>query len=77
MLGSVDDLVQFGREVPLDDVIIALPLSADRRVQVIVDKLKVLPTDLRVSAESIAEKFPIRGLSYLGDVPLIGSSIEP
>ena len=44
----------------LDHVIIALPLTADRRVQEIVHKLKVLPADLLVSAEFIAEKFPIR-----------------
>jgi Undecaprenyl-phosphate glucose phosphotransferase len=72
VLGSTDDLVHFARQTPLDDVIIALPLSAERRLQAIVQKLKVLPADLRLSAESIAENFPIQGLSYLGDTPLIG-----
>jgi lipopolysaccharide/colanic/teichoic acid biosynthesis glycosyltransferase len=58
-------------------VIIALPLSAERRLRVIVDKLKVLPADLRLSADPIAENFPIRGPSYLGDVPLIGIVDRP
>ena len=78
VLGNIDDLVQFGRQIQLDDVIIALPLTADRRVQEIVDKLKVLPADLLVSARSsIAEKFPIRGVSYLGGVPLIAVADRP
>ena len=77
VLGDADDLVRFARQVPLDDVIIALPLTAERRLRAIVDKLKVLPADLRLSAASIAESFPIRGVSYLGDVPLIGIVDRP
>jgi Undecaprenyl-phosphate glucose phosphotransferase len=77
VLGNTDDLVHFARQVPLDDVIIALPLTAEPRLQAIVGKLKMLPADLRLSAEVIAENVPIRGLSYLGDVPLIGIIDRP
>jgi exopolysaccharide biosynthesis polyprenyl glycosylphosphotransferase len=77
VLGNTDDLLRFAREVMLDEVIIALPLSAERRLKEIIDKLKVLPTDLRLSAEAIAENFPLRGMSHLAGAPLLGIVDRP
>ncbi len=77
VLGNTDDLLQFARQVPVEEVIVALPLSAERRLKAIIDKLKRLPSDLRLSVEPMAEQFPIRGISYLGDVPLLGIIDRP
>jgi Undecaprenyl-phosphate glucose phosphotransferase len=77
VLGNTEDLVHFARRVPLDRVIIALPLSAERRLKAIVDKLKVLPADLCLSAESMAESLPLRSISFLGGAPLLGISDRP
>jgi Undecaprenyl-phosphate glucose phosphotransferase len=77
VLGNTDDLIRFAREFPIDEVIIALPLGAERRLKALVAKLKVLPVDLRLSPVSITENLPLLGISYLGDVPLLGIVDRP
>lgn len=64
MLGTIDDLLQYARHTPIDDIIIALPLSEEQRIKAIVDKLKALPVDLRLSAEQLGEVCPIRRLDH-------------
>jgi Undecaprenyl-phosphate glucose phosphotransferase len=64
LLGKTDDLFEYIRHTPIDDIIIALPLSAEQRVKSIVGKLKVLPVDLRLSAEQLGEACPIRRLDH-------------
>jgi Undecaprenyl-phosphate glucose phosphotransferase len=71
VLGSTDDLLRFARQVPIDEIILALPLDAEQRIKMLLEKLRQLPVDLRLSAESIAQAFPIRGFSYVGDVPVL------
>src|SRR4029077_17300388 len=65
------------RRNALDGVIIASPLSAERRLKTLVDKLQVLPVDLSLSAYSIIESFPLRHISYLGGAPLLGIIDRP
>jgi Undecaprenyl-phosphate glucose phosphotransferase len=77
VLGDTDALLRFARRVPLDELIIALPLSAEQRIRSIVDKLKVVPADLRLSAESIAENLPLRGMSRLGGAQLLVIADRP
>jgi Undecaprenyl-phosphate glucose phosphotransferase len=71
VLGNTDDLLHFASHVPVEDVIIALPLSASERLKALVDKLRRLPGDLHLSAEPIAEKFPLRSMSQMSGVPLL------
>jgi FlaA1/EpsC-like NDP-sugar epimerase len=40
VLGTSDDLLRFARQVRIDDVIIALPLDAERRLKTLFEKLK-------------------------------------
>jgi Undecaprenyl-phosphate glucose phosphotransferase len=69
--GTTDDLLAFARRVPVDEIVVALPLSGAQRLKAIFDKLRLLPTDLRLSAEPMTEAFPVRGISYVGDVPML------
>lgn len=71
VIGTTDDLIQFSRRTEVDEVIVALPLSADQRLKGLFEKLKLLPVDLRLSAEPMADAFPVRGISYIGDVPML------
>jgi Undecaprenyl-phosphate glucose phosphotransferase len=71
VLGTTDDLLMFARRVPIDEVIVALPLNAEQRLRMLFAKLRRLPTDLRLSVEPIAEAFPVRGVSHIGDVPML------
>ena len=77
VLGTTNDLLDFVRHVPIDEVIIALPLDAERRLKALCDKLKVLAIDLRLSVQPLAEKFEFRGMSYVGDVPVLEVADRP
>jgi Undecaprenyl-phosphate glucose phosphotransferase len=61
VLGTTDDLVALTRSALIDEIIIALPLRAERRIGDIVAKLRSLPADLRLSIDQIGS-FPMRGI---------------
>jgi Undecaprenyl-phosphate glucose phosphotransferase len=69
--GTTDDLLRFARQTPIDEVIMALPLDAERRVKSLCDKMKALAIDVRVSIEPLAEIFNVRGVGYVGSVPVL------
>jgi Undecaprenyl-phosphate glucose phosphotransferase len=71
VLGTTDDLLQFARQSPIDEIIVALPLSAEDRLKELFDKLKLLPVDLRLSAHPMTRAFPVTGVSRVGDVTLL------
>ena len=77
VLGTTDDLLRFARRVPVDEVIIALPLDAEERLKALFWKLKGIATDLRLSIEPIAERFRVRGMSYVGTVPVLEIADRP
>jgi Undecaprenyl-phosphate glucose phosphotransferase len=77
VLGNTNDLLRTAQRVPVEEIIIALPLGAERRVKELVDILKRLPSDLRVSAETFAGQVPIRSMSYAGGVPLLAIVDRP
>jgi hypothetical protein len=52
LLGNAEHLLHFARRAPVEEVIIALPLSAEQHIKAIVDKPKPSPTDLRVNADN-------------------------
>lgn len=51
VLGNLRDLVAFARANRVDDVVIALPWSADRRLQSIIDLLRELPVNIHLSSD--------------------------
>jgi Undecaprenyl-phosphate glucose phosphotransferase len=69
--GTTDDLLRFARQTPIDEVVIALPLDADRRLKNLCDKMKALAIDVRLSIEPLAETFKVRGMGYVGGVPVL------
>jgi Undecaprenyl-phosphate glucose phosphotransferase len=77
VLGTTADLFDFVRHVPIDEIVIALPLDAERRLKALCDKLKMLAIDLRLSVEPLAEKFAVRRISYVGDVPVLEVADRP
>ena len=70
-LGSVDDLVEFGRRTRVDLVIFSLPISAEGRILQMLKKLWVLPVDIRLAAHTNKLQFRPRSYSYIGKVPVI------
>jgi Undecaprenyl-phosphate glucose phosphotransferase len=70
-LGTVDDLVEFGRRTRVDLVIFSLPISAEGRILQMLKKLWVLPVDIRLAAHATKLQFRPRSYSYIGQVPVI------
>jgi Undecaprenyl-phosphate glucose phosphotransferase len=76
-LGSVDDLVEFGRRTRVDLVIFSLPISAENRILQMLKKLWVLPVDIRLSAHANKLTFRPRSYSYIGKVPMLDVADRP
>ena len=70
-LGTVDDLVEFGRNSRVDLVIFSLPITAENRILHMLRKLWVLPLDIRLSAHTNKLQFRPRSYSYIGKIPVI------
>ena len=70
-LGTVDDLVGFARHTPVDLIIVSLPISAERRLLMMLKKLWVLPVDIRLAAHMSRLRFHPRAYSYVGPVPVL------
>ena len=76
-LGTISELVEFGRITKLDMLIVALPVSAAIRVQQLLRQLWVLPVDIRLSAHADKLKFRPRMYSYEGSLPFIDVVDKP
>lgn len=70
-LGTTDELLRLAPLRPIDEVIIALPLSAERKLKDLCRKLEVLSIDVRLSIEPLAELFHVSCTSYICNVPLL------
>jgi Undecaprenyl-phosphate glucose phosphotransferase len=76
-LGTVEDLVEFGRRTRVDLVIFSLPISAESRILQMLKKLWVLPVDIRLAAHANKLQFRPRSYSYIGKVPVIDVADRP
>lgn len=70
-LGNLEDAIDFGRVSGIDLFILALPPSAEDRIAEIVERLHVLPADVKVSAVGQKLKFRPRAYSHVGNLPCI------
>ena len=76
-LGTVPELVEFGRRARIDMLIVSLPITAEERVLQLLRKVWVLPVDIRLSAQSNKLRFRPRSYSYLGSVPMLDVFDKP
>jgi Undecaprenyl-phosphate glucose phosphotransferase len=76
-LGGLGALIRYCRSMHIDLLIVALPLSAERRVLEIIKRLWVLPVDIRLAAQTSALRFRPRAYSFVGDVPLLDIIDKP
>jgi len=70
-LGTIAELVAFGRMARIDMLIVTLPLSAEARVLQMLKRLWVLPVDIRLSAHTNKLRFRPRSYSYEGTIPFL------
>ncbi len=71
-LGTIPELVEFGRRARIDMLIVSLPITAESRVLELLKKVWVLPVDIRLSAHTNKLRFRPRSYSYEGAVPFLG-----
>ena len=78
--GRLEDLIEAGRAGKIDQIIIALPQAADRRVADIAKKLEQLPISLHVVthiASDLVDVTPGHTVSSLGPVGLLDVKSTP
>ena len=70
-LGNVADLQDYARHNRIDLIIVAIPLSAEKRLLQMLKQLWELPVDIRISGQESRLKLSPRAYDYLGDLPLL------
>ena len=76
-LGSIDDLIDFSRSTRIDSIIITLPVTAEDRLLQILNRLWVLPVDIRLSAYGQKLRYRPRAYSYIGNLPCLDMFDRP
>jgi Undecaprenyl-phosphate glucose phosphotransferase len=71
VFGTLDDLVAMIRDGLIDQVIVALPWSAETRIRQVVQKLALTPVRIRLAPDLANFAFAHRPLVLLGDLPVI------
>ena len=70
-LGSIDDLIDFVRTTRIDTIIITLPTTAETRLLAILNRLWILPVEIRISAYGQKLRYRPRAYSYIGNLPCL------
>jgi Undecaprenyl-phosphate glucose phosphotransferase len=76
-LGTIAELVDFGRLAHIDLLIVALPITAESRLLQFLKQLWVLPVDIRLSAHMNRLHFRPRTYSFVGKVPFFAVADKP
>jgi Undecaprenyl-phosphate glucose phosphotransferase len=72
ILGNLDDVASFARQHAIDDVLIALPWSADQQISTLVGKLRELPVNVYLSTDLVGFRLSFRPPpDHFGDIPLV------
>ncbi|MGR9012443.1 MAG: undecaprenyl-phosphate glucose phosphotransferase [Gammaproteobacteria bacterium] len=75
--GSLDSLISMARAGRIDEILVALPWGAEKRILAILHNLQVLPVNIRLCPESICFKFPNYGYSYYNGIPILNIFNKP
>ena len=76
-LGKIDDLIDYVRSHPVDTLIVTLPTTAETRLAQIVDRLWILPVNIRLSAASQKLHYTSQSYSYIGNLPCFNLYDKP
>jgi Undecaprenyl-phosphate glucose phosphotransferase len=76
-LGDINALIDFVRQTRIDMLIVTLPLTAEGRLLQILNRLWVLPVDIRLSAYDQKLRYRPRAYSYIGNLALLDVFDKP
>ena len=71
VLGNLSDMVAMIRKGLLDQVVVALPWSAEDRLQQVVSRLALTPVKIRLAPDLASFAFARRPIVVLGDIPML------
>jgi Undecaprenyl-phosphate glucose phosphotransferase len=72
LLGTFADLVSFARHHKVDDIVIALPWSADEEITGLVNMLRELPVHVYLGSDLVGFRLPFRAApDHFGGLPLV------
>jgi len=77
VLGSVEVLCAFVRQRHVNEVILALPWSAENRILEILDRLRELPVQVRLAPDLAGFRFSSSRLDLLGGIGLLDIGTKP
>jgi len=77
VIGTLADLVLWGQENRADEILIALPWSAEERLANITHSLAPLPTNIRLSPEFVGVDMAYSTTSYQFGVPMLSVMEKP
>jgi len=77
VLGTVEDLLRLSREERIDEIVVALPWGAEERLLQILDRLKVIPANVRLAPDAIGHRFLNQGFDRLDNVPVFNIFSKP
>jgi Undecaprenyl-phosphate glucose phosphotransferase len=76
-MGSLDDLIAWGRENRLDEVLVALPWSAEARLLEVTRLLGVLPANVRLCPELLSDEMVQGRASHHFGLPMWNAFVKP
>jgi len=77
LVGTVDDLVRETRLNGVDRIIVALPLSADRRLSEVMSKLSLLPVDVGLCVDQFGFQLHACAVSHIGGLTFLDAVNRP
>ena len=77
LAGTVDTLLRFARAHRVDQIVVALPWSAEERLLEILQRLRELPVDVRLSPDMIGFRLAHASFGRLGAIPVIDVFRKP
>jgi polysaccharide biosynthesis protein PslA len=71
VIGNLSEMIAMIRKGEIDQVVVALPWSAEERLQQVVSRLALTPVKIRLAPDLASFAFAGRQIVVLGDIPML------
>ncbi|MGF1614540.1 MAG: undecaprenyl-phosphate glucose phosphotransferase, partial [Gammaproteobacteria bacterium] len=71
VLGNMDDLLHFVGEHRVDNVLVAFPWAAERRLAQVIDRLRELAVDVYLVPEAVGQMHSEQGFNFIARTPML------
>lgn len=76
-IGDLEELIRRARDGQIDDIMLALPWSAEDRIMAIMGRMSVLPVNIHLCPDIIGLKFPSNKYSSIGGINCLNVLDKP